>query len=1181
MAGKRELEAVLLLTGKLDPSLARAIQKAVDELEPVQKKARDVAAEWEKTGKALTKTGKSLTKSITMPLAAAAAYAVNEVRKFEDASVSMRKTVDATEAEYKRLEKMATTLGNKKPYNPNETLEVMGVAGQLGIANDQLMTFTETVMGLEQATDMLRDDAATNMAQFANIMGMDQANFGRMGSTIVGLGNNFATTESKILDMSMRLAGAANQVDMSEANVLALATGLSSVGIEAEMGGSAVSKVMLNIDMDVARGEKAVAKYAKVAGMSAKDFAAAWETDAAGGLVAFIGGLQRVQQQGGNLGLTLEKLGYAEMRTRTALLNMVGAGDLLTSSISLANQEWERNTALQDEVEKRNATMTSRLQILQNRFITTARSFGELIMPYVEQGMGALERLTDRLTNMDDATKQNILGWLKFAAALGPGLLLLGKFYTAGSKVITLWTSFQKARTMFKAGKDFATATGSVKSFGLALKLLSGPTGWIMGALGAVALLTYTLNKAHDDMIRKNVADRFGDISMAAEDMEEAVREAKGPLSEAVQAYLDEMDNLQSMQDSFNETSGNLSDIVMQASLKVNGLTEGDKQLLINKVNSFMAGARLQLGQQHVVDNLALDAMPYLDDQTKKDIKSGYDELFASLQGDLQTKGHDLERIFNEALLDDVITAEEMALAAAKQAEILELVAMATAIDPERVKLESKIRNGTLTPEEAKNLGPMLEAFTAQERVNMENVTYHNIGAAERELNYKIMQGLTPEEELVARQDFKDKEQIHLDALAMWDAGEKQDNANMVAAALASSLQTAMGGEVDLSTINLDFQGYIQQAWEDMVYHYSENMGIELSSEDLKTEDIQLRLVSRVRTLVGSDLANMEDIGELADTARIVLDMYGGLVTIVEDAYNSFVEAEKPVPENIQKAYDEILRLRLLTQGADAMYGDGLEGAMQQFIVNQEAQPEISLPEFLLPVITPAADAADKSGWWITQQAAAAGMDLGEGYAPAIEQTEAITKYMRGTGGQAWSAGWIGLQGSMGTALGAMATDAAYNANLITGEVNKVPTAVQEAQEAISSLGGFTPGGGSAGTSGSDGGGNGGGRKFALGGTVYGPTNALIGEAGYAETVVPHTPTARSRSLAMEALRGTGMSVGGTGFVFSPTIHVVVQGGGDQAAIREAVASALRETKDDLRALLAQIQREEMMEQYA
>ena len=82
--------------------------------------------------------------------------------------------------------------------------------------------------------DLNAGDAATTIAQFANIMGASQSQFSNIGSTLVDLGNNFATTEKPIMEMAHRMAGAGKQVGLTEAQVLGFAAALSSVGIEAQ-----------------------------------------------------------------------------------------------------------------------------------------------------------------------------------------------------------------------------------------------------------------------------------------------------------------------------------------------------------------------------------------------------------------------------------------------------------------------------------------------------------------------------------------------------------------------------------------------------------------------------------------------------------------------------------------------------------------------------------------------------------------------------------------------------------------------------------------------------------------------------------------------------------------------------------------------------------------------------------
>src|SRR5690606_37523411 len=152
--------------------------------------------------------------------------------------------------------------------------------------------------------------------------------------------------EAEIVNMGLRLAGAGSQVGMTEAEILSLAGALSSVGIEAQAGGSAFSKVMVQMQLAAETGGEKLEQFAAVAGMSAEQFVRQFRENAAGALIAFINGLQRTEEQGISAIKVLDDMGITEVRMRDALLRAAGAGDLFAESIKLGTQAWEENVAL-------------------------------------------------------------------------------------------------------------------------------------------------------------------------------------------------------------------------------------------------------------------------------------------------------------------------------------------------------------------------------------------------------------------------------------------------------------------------------------------------------------------------------------------------------------------------------------------------------------------------------------------------------------------------------------------------------------------------------------------------------------------------------------------------------------------------------------------------------------------
>jgi TP901 family phage tail tape measure protein len=318
---------------------------------------------------------------------------------FESAITGVAKTTDLTDSELATMSDSIKALSTEIPATTEEIAAVTEAAGQLGIQKDALLDFTEIMTMLGTATNMTADEAATALARFANITGMATDNYGRLGSVIVDLGNNFATTESEIVAMGTRLASAGKLAGLTEPEIMALAAAMSSVGIEAEAGGTAMTQTLNAIEKAVAKGGDDLAEFARIAGMSSEEFSSAWKTDAMSALTSFIGGLGKLDEQGESTVLVLEDLGLTGIRQSNMLKALGLAADQMTGAVNTANTAWQQNTALTNEANKRYATAQSRLTMMQNAYNNLKVAIGDAYTPALgksyEMGTKALNSFTE------------------------------------------------------------------------------------------------------------------------------------------------------------------------------------------------------------------------------------------------------------------------------------------------------------------------------------------------------------------------------------------------------------------------------------------------------------------------------------------------------------------------------------------------------------------------------------------------------------------------------------------------------------------------------------------------------------------------------------------------------------------------------------------------------------------
>ena len=464
-------------------------------------------------GGKMTGLGNTMTVGVTAPIVAGVGAVVKSAMSWESAFAGVKKTNDEVVDSngnvvysYADLESGLRGLTAQLPASHEEIAGVAEAAGQLGIKSQDVVSFTKTMIDMGESTNLSAEDAASAIAKIANITGLTSDEYQRFGSSVVALGNNFATTESDIVSMANRLAASGTLAGLTNQEILGLATAMSSVGIEAEAGGTAMTQTLSAIESAVAAGGEKLQKFATVAGESSEEFASKWKNKPVEAIQDFIRGLGKLDEKGESATMVLDDMGLSGVRQSNMLKSLALAADTMTGAVDLSNKAWSENTALTNEASTRYETTESKLKMLKNQVVDMAIDFGGPFVDALKNGLEASKPLIQTLSDMakkfnelSPAQQQHIMKWLAISAAAGPALSILGKLTTGLGSMFKVFGSVNSgigklvgklapmASDLTGVESAAVGATGAASNFGGAVGLLSNPLGLVVGGAAALA----------------------------------------------------------------------------------------------------------------------------------------------------------------------------------------------------------------------------------------------------------------------------------------------------------------------------------------------------------------------------------------------------------------------------------------------------------------------------------------------------------------------------------------------------------------------------------------------------------------------------------------------------------------------------------------------------------------------
>jgi TP901 family phage tail tape measure protein len=603
--------------------------------------------------------------------------------EFESAFAGVKKTVNATSEELAQMRADLRRMAKEEiPMTAAELSAIAESGGQLGIRNENIIEFSATMANMDVATNLTSDEAATEFAQFANIVNMQQDKFDELGSTVVELGNNMATTESDIVSMGMRIAAAGNQVKLSEPDIMAYAAALSSVGIEAEAGGTAFSKMITKLQMAVETGE-GMKNYAKVAGMTGSEFKKAFAEDATTAINAFLSGLGDTERNGKSAIAVLDEMGLTEVRLRDTLLRASNASGMFEDALEMASDAWEENTALTKEAEQRYKTLESQTQMTKNKITDLGISVYDDLRPGLTEGIGLVNEFIDSMAgnevaigNMIESATEKLPTMVRKTKEAGEAIrdfaepfLAVGGWLADNPGVITgAIAGIGSALTAYKVASGVSalvSALGALNPVGMAIMGLGAMAGVITGIGTAV-------KKASNEAKRANLDAHFGKIVLSLEDLQETASHiVQSRDLDMIRESVLAMDEAEGIADDIKSTTDALNKMNWKISMGME-LGEAEKEEYRSQIEGYIASTQEYLTQKQYAVNIAVGVLTD-NDLEGNNIVAKVNKFYAMKQNELQQLGTDLNNLITEAFNDGLLDIDEVEKITQLQSQMAEI----------------------------------------------------------------------------------------------------------------------------------------------------------------------------------------------------------------------------------------------------------------------------------------------------------------------------------------------------------------------------------------------------------------------------------------------------------------------------------------------------------------------------
>lgn len=369
-------------------------------------------------------TGIKATAGVVMGLA-------EEAIKFESAMADVKKVVDFESPDgLKNLQKDILEMTRTIPMAKEELAQIAASGGQLGVAEKDLKSFTETIAKMGVAFDMPAEQAGDSMAKLANVYQIPIAQIGKLGDAINHLSNSSPAKASDIVNALGRVGGVAKQFGLTELQAASLSNAFISLGKTPEVAGTAINGMLTKLMTADKQGKKFQAVLEGM-GTDAKALKKAIAENGEQALMDFLRQIEKLPKEN-QMGALVDLFGLEYADDVAAL---VGGLDTYKKSIDELKKAGKGGKpefmgSMEKEFAARSATTENGLTLMKSGFAELKTVVGDRLLPVINKVSAFIGNLTHNLTDFAAKNPKVVDGLLLFGGVIA-GLIIGFSAFTA------------------------------------------------------------------------------------------------------------------------------------------------------------------------------------------------------------------------------------------------------------------------------------------------------------------------------------------------------------------------------------------------------------------------------------------------------------------------------------------------------------------------------------------------------------------------------------------------------------------------------------------------------------------------------------------------------------------------------------------------------------------------------